>query len=98
VVASLVSYGGCSGLLTFKKKKMVVVFLLCVILRMELLNKDCSGALLCHGSVFGLASLLKLVITVCQNSGLCEYPTYELTLLVSVASVHTPYFDPVVLM
>jgi hypothetical protein len=43
----------------------------------------------------GLASLLKLVISVCLNSGLCEYPTYRLTLLVSVASVPTPYFDPV---
>jgi hypothetical protein len=42
-----------------------------------------------------LASLLKLVIAVCLNSGLCEYPTYRLTLLVFVASVPMPCFNPV---
>jgi hypothetical protein len=39
-----------------------------------------------------LSSLLKLVITVCLNSRLCEYPTYILTLLISVTKyTHTMF-------
>jgi hypothetical protein len=62
---------------------------------LELLSKFCSGACFVMVLFLGLASLLKLVIVVCLNSRLCEYPTYRLTLLVYVASVSMPCFDPV---
>jgi hypothetical protein len=52
---------------------------------MELLSKDCSGACFFMVLFSGLASLLKLVIAFCLKSGICEYSTYILTLLVSVA-------------
>jgi hypothetical protein len=79
---------------------MVTLFLLCVILHIELLNKICSGACSVMAWVLGLVSLLKLIIMVFQSSELCEYPTYGLliqvsvikfshTMFVSVASVHT---------
>jgi hypothetical protein len=62
---------------------------------LELLSKYCSGACYVMVLFLGLDSLLKLVITICLKSGLCEYSTYRLTLLVFVASVPMPCFDPV---
>jgi hypothetical protein len=62
VVASLVSYGGCSGLLALKKKNGHGVLVVCN-LHMELLNKIAVEPAL-PWFVLGLASLLKLVITV----------------------------------
>jgi hypothetical protein len=44
---------------------------------LELLSKDCSGAGFVMVLFSGLASLLKLVITVYLNSGIFEYPTYR---------------------
>jgi hypothetical protein len=61
----------------------------------ELLNKYCSGACFVMVLFSSLASLLKLVIALCLKSRLSKYPTYRLTLLVFVASVPTPCFDPV---
>jgi hypothetical protein len=52
----------------------------------------------CHGFVFGLVSLLKLVIIVCQSSGICEYSTYGLTLIVSVIKFSHAMFNSVVFM
>jgi hypothetical protein len=62
---------------------------------LELLSKHSSGDFFVMVMFSGLSSLLELVIAVYLNSGLCEYPTYRLTLLVSVASVPTPCFNRV---
>jgi hypothetical protein len=94
MLAYLVSCGGCSGdCWHLKVGHVVLVVCNC---SLELLSKDCSGACFVMVLFSSLASLLKLVIAVCLNSGLCEYPTYRLTLLVSVASVPMPCFDPMV--
>jgi hypothetical protein len=69
--------------------------LLCVIVHREMLSKSCVLAYISMVLYSGLASLLKWVIPVCLTSGLCEYPTYRLILLVFVASIPMPYFDPV---
>jgi hypothetical protein len=69
---------------------------LCVIVRRELLSKGCSEAIFSMVLFLSLSPLLKLVIAVCLNSGLCEYPTYILTLLVSVTKYAHAMFDSVV--
>jgi hypothetical protein len=79
VVASFFSYGGCSGLLAFKKENGRGVFL-CVIVHMEIVELRLQWNLLGQALCSGLASLWKLVITVYLSSGICECPTYILTL------------------
>jgi hypothetical protein len=70
------------GCWLLKVGRMVLVVCNC---SLELLSKDCGGACFVMVLFSGLASLLKLVIAIFLNSGLCEYSTYILTLLVSVA-------------
>ena len=62
---------------------------------LELLSKYCSGACFFMVLFLGLASLLKLVIVVYLNFGLCEYSTCILTLLVSAAKCTHAMFRPV---
>jgi hypothetical protein len=83
MVASLVSYDSYS--------ETILVVCNCLL---ELLSKDYSGSFFVMVLFLGLTSLLKLVIELCLNYGLCEYSTYRLTLLVSLASVPTPCFNP----
>jgi hypothetical protein len=92
VVGSLVSYGGYSN--TVGIKSLVVMSLLCVIFHKELLIKSCGLAYIVVILYVGLASLLKWVTPVFLTSRLCEYLTYRLILLISVASIPVPYLDP----
>ena len=64
-------------------------------LRIELLNKICSGACSVMAWVLGLVSLLKLIIMVFQSSELCEYPTYGLEIQVYAIKFSHAMFFPV---
>jgi hypothetical protein len=78
------------------KKKMVAVFLLCVILHMEWLNKNYGESCFSMALFSSLASLWKLVVTVYLKFGLCKFPTYIWTLLVSTIKYAHAMFNFVV--
>jgi hypothetical protein len=69
--------------------------LLCVIICREMLSNNCGLAYISMSLYSGLASLLKWFIPVYLTSRICEYLTYKLILMVSMASIPEPYFYPV---
>jgi hypothetical protein len=74
-VVSVVSYGDYYGWLARKKKKMIMLSLLCVIFAW-VIERNGSEACSVIDSVLSLEPLLKLSIMAFQSSKICADPTY----------------------